>query len=42
NLTADSEMATWIGSTTPLGCCFAGFLAGFMVEYFGRKWTMII
>ncbi|CAG7831251.1 unnamed protein product [Allacma fusca] len=42
NLTADSEMATWIGSTTPLGCCFAGFLAGFMVDFFGRKWTMII
>ncbi|CAG7834852.1 unnamed protein product [Allacma fusca] len=42
NLQANSDLATWIGSMTPLGCFFSGFVAGFLVEKIGRRWTMLV
>ncbi|CAG7834851.1 unnamed protein product [Allacma fusca] len=42
NLQANSDMATWIGALTPLGCFFSGFVAGYLIDKIGRKMTMLV
>ena len=35
-----AEQGSWIGSLAPLGCLVGCFANGFLMEIFGRKWTI--
>ena len=35
-------MAGWIGPLFPAGAILVGPLIGFLVDRFGRKWTMVV
>ncbi|CAG7724696.1 unnamed protein product [Allacma fusca] len=39
---SDSNMATWLGAITFMGCFFSGFFIGFLLQHIGRKWTMLV
>ena len=35
-----AEQGSWIGSLAPLGCLVGCFANGFLMDIFGRKWTI--
>ena len=35
-----AEQGSWIGSIAPLGCLVGCFANGFLMDIFGRKWTI--
>ncbi|CAG7726595.1 unnamed protein product [Allacma fusca] len=41
NFKSNSDIATWIGAITLLGCFFSGFFVGIVVQRIGRKWTLL-
>lgn len=40
-LLIDTEQASWIGSLLSLGTVFGPFLGGWLINFVGRRWTIV-